>query len=583
MEFSPWIIMGAAGILMVVVLVLALGNIHREKRYMSQFLSEKGAALIRAVEAGARTGMMGMMWGDRQVQRLIEETADYPHIHFLAVTDRTGRFIAHSDRTKIGALFSESISAQALSPGTREQWFLTDPDDRPQTFVVYRTFRPMTRRGGHHMARDRGRRMPQMQNDPFFSEPDQAADRIIFVGLDIAPFEDARKVDMRNTIVLSAVLLLLGFAGFLSLFWAEGYRRTRQMLQDTSAFAREVVESLPVGLIATDRAGKIAFFNPAAEKITALLPEKMIGKTPEAVMSIPWCGLMPLLEKSEPVLEREMECRFAGGKSIPLSVSASRIVNEEGDLVGNILILRDLGEVRRLQEEIRRKEKLAAIGGLAAGVAHEIRNPLSSIKGLAAYFGSKFQEGSDDREAAEVMGREADRLNRAVSELLEFARPSELHLRPTDIKEVAAHALRLIRQDAEAKGIEIQLESSSEKLPQAMIDPDRISQCLLNLYLNAVEEMVEGGIMKVEAASAEEKNRVILQISDTGPGIAKDDLKKIFDPYFTTKPSGTGLGLAIVHKIVESHRGSIQVESEAGTGTRFILSLPIHPEGPAGL
>jgi two-component system sensor histidine kinase HydH len=257
---------------------------------------------------------------------------------------------------------------------------------------------------------------------------------------------------------------------------------------------------------------------------------------------------------------------------VPLSISASRIVSDAGHFVGHILILRDLREVKRLQDEIRQKEKLAALGSLSAGVAHEIRNPLSSIKGLASYFGDKFEPGSSDREAAEVMVREVERLNRVVSELLDFARPSELSRRQTDIVDVLNHSVRLVQQDAGLHHIEIRL-STADDLPPLFLDPDRFSQCLLNLYLNAIEAMTNGGVLTVEAAIAP-GGGLRITVTDTGPGIPEKYRSKIFDPYFTTKTTGTGLGLAIVYKIIEAHGGSISIESAPGGGTRFTVFLP---------
>jgi two-component system sensor histidine kinase HydH len=383
--------------------------------------------------------------------------------------------------------------------------------------------------------------------------------------------------------VISSVLLLLGFGGFLSLFWAHSYRTTKRSLQDTTAFADEVVTHLPVGLIATAADGKIAYFNSAAAKITDLKPEDARGKDPEEVLPSGLCGLKAFLEQGQLILEKEMECEFSGRNSVPLSVSAAQIVNEEGAFVGNVLILRDLGEVRRLQEEIHRKEKLAAIGSLAAGVAHEIRNPLSSIKGLAAYFGNKFEQGSEDKQAAEVMSQEVDRLNRVISELLDFARPSELNLKPADVNEVIEHSLRLVQQDSKAKNVEVRW-SGSEDIPSVLLDPDRFSQSLLNLYLNAIQAMEQGGILSVRS-SLGAHNDIEVEVADTGKGINHDDLDGIFDPYFTTKPSGTGLGLAIVHKIIEAHLGQIKVRSTPGKGTAFTISVPIqsgqHPEREA--
>jgi two-component system sensor histidine kinase HydH len=270
-----------------------------------------------------------------------------------------------------------------------------------------------------------------------------------------------------------------------------------------------------------------------------------------------------------------MECRFAGGRIVPVSVSASRIVNEVGDFVGEVMILRDLGEVRRLQDEVRRQENLAALGSLAAGVAHEIRNPLSAIKGLASFFAAQFEDGSDAQDAAGVMIQEVDRLNRAITELLDFARPTDLKPQSADLPALLDRSLKMIQQDAAAKNIRIELKINEGVCP-AMIDPDRLTQCLLNLYLNAIEAMEDGGVLAVDCCP--EDGGLKITVSDTGRGIAPEHLSKIFDPYFTTKKTGTGLGLAIVHKIIEAQLGRIKVESTPGRGSSFSIRLPCHGE-----
>ena len=578
MQTSPWVIMSAAIILLCIVVILAVQNINREKRYMSQILSEKGAALIKAFEAGTRTGMMGMMWGGDQVQRLLEETALQPDILYLAVTDRAGVIMGHSDKNRIGGQFVDAVSLKGLNPNTQEQWRLTDDVNGGRVFEVYRNFRPlanadlMMRERTASMTKQRRMMMPQ-RNDWCSPLKLSKNDQIIFVGLDVEPFEAAQREDIRNTIIISSILLILGIGSFLSVIYAQSYRLTRRSLQDTSAFADEVVKSLPVGLIATDKNGKVTFYNSAAERITGLDLLKSRGENPENVLPSNFCGLKEVLDRGEFISEREMECEFAEDRIVPVSVSASKIVNEEGQFVGQVLILRDLGEVRRLQDEIRRKEKLAAIGGLAAGVAHEIRNPLSSIKGIASYFKNKFEEDSHDKETAGVMIQEVDRLNRVISELLEFARPTQLNLQATDVNDLLEHSVRLVQQEASTKGIKIDLNLSQQRLV-ADIDSDRFSQCLLNLYLNAIQAMGNGGLLAVES-SVTLGSSIKIDIKDTGSGINSEDLNKIFDPYFTTKAKGTGLGLAIVHNIIEAHQGQVKVRSALGQGAVFRIVIPL--------
>ena len=243
------------------------------------------------------------------------------------------------------------------------------------------------------------------------------------------------------------------------------------------------------------------------------------------------------------------------------------------------------GRVRALEEEMRRKEKLAAVGSLAAGVAHEIRNPLSSIKGYATYFGMRFPEGSEDRKAAGVMVAEVERLNRVITELIGLSRPTDAALRPVRLDMVLDHVTSLILRDAETRRVKVVIRLP-RKAPLAMADPDRLGQALLNLCLNALEAMPPGG-GRLTLAAAQAGGRAIVTVKDNGTGIAPEHLSRIFDPYFTTKAKGTGIGLATVHKIVEALHGEITVASRPSEGKRqgetvFTLSLPLADAAGAG-
>lgn len=226
-----------------------------------------------------------------------------------------------------------------------------------------------------------------------------------------------------------------------------------------------------------------------------------------------------------------------------------------------------------LQDEMNRKEKLVALGHLAAGVAHEIRNPLSSIKGLAKYFAERAPADGEAHELAQVMAKEADRLNRVVSELLELVKPAHLSLQSVDLNEVITHSLQLVSQDARHREIDLHFLPDAA-LPRIEADPDRLTQVLLNLYLNAIQAIDRQGTIRV-AASASGTERVKITITDSGKGIAPEQLEAIFTPYFTTKADGTGLGLAVVQNIIEQHGGTIQADSPEGKGAVFTLWLPV--------
>jgi two-component system sensor histidine kinase HydH len=306
----------------------------------------------------------------------------------------------------------------------------------------------------------------------------------------------------------------------------------------------------------------------------AVRPEAAEGAPARSILPAPLLELRTSISREKSVVEKELNLTDPENTRIPVNVSTTNIVGEDGQYIGYMFVLKDLSELRLLELKIRQREKLAAIGDLAAGIAHEVRNPLSSIKGYVTYSGSLFPKDSENRRTAEITAEEVDRVNRVISELLEFARPSDLKLKTTDIVKLIEHATGIVAQEAAFAGVTM-VKQFGHNPPPVMIDPDRITQVILNLLINAVQAMEKGGQLTVE--TRRENESIVIDISDTGPGISPKDQSNVFNPYFTTKKKGTGLGLAIVHKIVEDHGGSIRIHSEEGHGTRVSMSLPLHP------
>lgn len=583
LSFSPWLLVGLALILGLVIAVLAARNAQREKLHMSQSLMARAESLIWALEAGTRAWMG--MGGGQNLQALLQETAKQPDVAFIMVADRNGLVLAHSDPSKVGLRRTEGGETAVTEATGTPQWRLIKAPDSGKVFEVYKTFSPLPGfghemwHGGMDDCSDRFSGMPRHGRPGAMAgnaPPPGTSGQIVYVGLDVRPFEAALDEDFRNTMVTALLTGLLGFGGFVSLFWAQSHRRTRRLLQDARAFASEVVTNLPVGLLTTDPEGRVALANETSSGLLGVASDALAGKPLEAVGGLDWTAFAEELAMGQAVLERETELTNASGERAPVSLSASRIVNEEGLFLGNLFILRDLREIKRLQEQVRRNERLSALGNLAAGIAHEIRNPLSSIKGFATFLAGKIQGEGPDKEAAKVMIQEVDRLNRVVSELLEFARPGRPVLKAGDVNAVIGRALRLAGSDAAAKGVEVRFQPDAS-LPSVPLDAERMTQALLNLFLNAVQAMDRGGVLEVSARTEGSPARLALRVADTGVGMSPEMLASIFNPYFTTRPSGTGLGLAIVHRVVEGHGGEIKVESRPGAGTTFTVLLPLGP------
>jgi two-component system sensor histidine kinase HydH len=571
-----WALIGAIVVLLPLFTFMTMASINRQQEKSTQLLLEKGAALIRSFEAGTRTGMMGMQRGGFQLQQLLTETAQQPDIVHLLVADVEGEIIAHNNLKLVGVSYDYTLDLIKISESKNLQWRILDYPDGTRVFEVFRKFTPTERPGGWmHGSGMMRRRMQQFsrEREKYHQSLDDSS-KIIFVGLDMTAIDEAHRADIRHAVIMGIILLLVGFAGITLLFLFQSYRATKVSLSRIKAFSDNVVENMPIGLIALDDQQRIAAFNHAAESLMQLSFQEVMGKAADQILPPELCAEMNCAEIKDQIIEKEVDCTVGNGQIVPLEIGASLLADENGTHLGYIILFKDLTEVRGLRREIERSQRLASVGRLAAGVAHEIRNPLSSIKGFATYFKQRYQDVPEDQQTADIMIQEVDRLNRVVSQLLEFARPVNVSPKPTSFKDLMADSVKLINQQAQDKQITVNTRNSNN-IDEIHIDPDRINQVLLNLYLNAIEAMEPGGNLQIEISDREENGGLNIQISDTGHGITAEDLPKIFDPYFTTKSSGTGLGLAIAHNIVEAMGGTIEVKSEAGKGTTFAIRLPI--------
>ena len=618
MGVPPWVLIGAVAVLLPIFTFLTIENINRQKEKSIQLLLEKGAALIRSFEAGTRFGMMDMHRGGFQLQRLLTETAHQPDIVYLSVADINGIIKAHSNLEEVGKRIESQSNLAEIYNAKHIFWRQLTRPEGAKVFEVFRKFSPARRpkgmRRGSMMMGPRFRRPPDRgKHSP---APEDDSKSIIFIGLDMTPIIEARKADIRHGIIMGVILLLLGFAGFMLIFILQSYRATRASLSRIKAFSDNVVENMPIGLVALDNQRRIAAFNNTAESVLQLAHRRVIGEDaakilpPEiyaeikildhqdttATPTLPsplravgstsrkasrgrvWEGVKKSGSPHGQVIEKEIDCTVGDGKVVPLEIGASLLEDENRTSLGYVILFKDLTEMRLLRREIERSRRLASVGRLAAGVAHEIRNPLSSIKGFATYFKERYPDIPRDQQTATIMIQEVDRLNRVVSQLLEFARPVNIKPQPTNLKILINDSIKLVENQAAQKDIAIKTHISNPAT-EIMIDPDRLNQVLLNLYLNAIESMVSGDELKIELSSDSEAGGTEIRIEDTGCGISPEDLSKIFDPYYTTKSSGTGLGLAIAHNIIEAIGGQILVVSRPGQGTIFKIIIP-DPDKP---
>jgi len=231
-------------------------------------------------------------------------------------------------------------------------------------------------------------------------------------------------------------------------------------------------------------------------------------------------------------------------------------------------------EKEKLASELRRTERLRMIGILAAEMAHEIKNPLASIKTFTTYLPEKSKDPVFLEQFKKVVGSEVDKIDKIVKELLDFSKPKSPEMKPVEIRMIVTHCIDLFQNEFSKKRIEVASNGIASSL-RILGDKSQLEQAMMNILLNSVESMEEGG--ELEVTVSKENDFARIEIQDTGKGIPKEDLPYIFDPFFTKKDEGTGLGLAITHRIIEEHKGKISVASEVGKGTTFTVELPLYP------
>jgi len=599
---SPWLLAAAIGLLSMIIVIFAANNIKRERGMLSDGLFRKGESIIRFVEAGMRasmmTGMVGGMMGMNvpsdggaaQTQRLIEQVSESPDIYYIAVIDVSGRVLVHSDPEKVGTTISRDINIlnQADTGGTFHIVNFTGP--RYKVFEVLGPFKPFRGRGGLQRWRDQFKQqhpLKQQQSTQGDAPPDSwhqstlgsdTHPQFILVGLDMTELENTVRRYRFQMIFMSLTLLLIGLGGWISLMAAQSYSISQDALNRVQAFTGLLISRLPVGIIATDQEGRIKTFNSTAAAMTDRNVDSVLNAEPGSVLPPEVVRFfMPDDQKNE-VTDRNVMLTGTNSTVYSLHLSSLPVYNQYAEFMGRVLLMYDLSELKRLEKEIQRHDRLVALGKMAAGVAHEVRNPLSSIKGFATLLGSKFKDGSQEHEAADLLVQEAERLNRSITELLNYARPTTLRKEPVNLGEVVDLSLKLISSDAQSLDVNISQDIAAD-LPTISVDRDKINQVLLNLYLNglqAMEQLDSEKELKVSLHRDAAGEALVIEVQDTGCGISPEDLDRVLDPYFTTKADGTGLGLALAYKIIDEHNGSISFSSKEGEGTTVTVTLPIY-------
>ena len=344
-------------------------------------------------------------------------------------------------------------------------------------------------------------------------------------------------------------------------------------------YIQDILDAMTSGVLTVDIFGRIITFNPMAEKITKLSAEEIIGRNYKEVFSSK-SAIYQTIEATfhnKYFVDFETSLVSSEKNLIPVSLSNTLLRDSQGKKTGVLLVMADLMELKVLRDKARQADKVTAFGTMAAGMAHEIKNPLSSMKVLAQLLPTKYDETEFKNKIIEIMPREINRIDRIVESLLGFARATSPKFIAINLNQLIAQSVEHFNHQAESAKVKI--IPNYGQIPQIEADPDQLMQIFVNLILNAIQSMASGGELKISTSQGRKIENILenvkVEMEDTGHGISADGLNKLFDPFFTTKYAGTGLGLTIAHSIVDSHGGTIEVQSVLGKGSIFTIYLPV--------
>lgn len=516
------------------------------------------AVAVRQLRAGARQGAWVVCADPKSllrfrrrvgIGRLIQDLGESSEIAYIALQDSVGIISASKNVATLTSLASDPFLAEALAQRESKSRLSTFQGEQ-----VFEVAKPFT--------------------------VDGVTFGLFRVGLRMDAVRHAVTRTKQRAVAVGVGLLVVGVLLFNFLVTHQNYGLLTDAYSRIHTYTGNILENMADAVVAVDREGRITLFNRAAEKLFNRSAEEAIGKHCGDILGRQQSLLDQALATGVGVRDQEVSYHL-GDRRATLLVTTTLLRGSDGSIHSAVAVLKDLTEKKALEASLRQRERLSAMGELAAGVAHEIRNPLNAIAMIAQRFEKEFvpKEGEAEyRQLARAVVAETRRVSEIVQRFLEFARPPQLQLRDIDLSEVAARAARLVQSQALQQ--EITLET--DLLPNLILplDSNQMEQVLLNLLQNSLHATPRGGRIRVR--SYRRADEIVAEVQDTGLGIPQENLNKIFDLYFTTKETGTGMGLSLSHRIVSEHGGRMEVESEVGKGTtvRVVLPLASRPDEP---
>ncbi|MCK4224844.1 MAG: PAS domain S-box protein [candidate division Zixibacteria bacterium] len=409
---------------------------------------------------------------------------------------------------------------------------------------------------------------------PFKSE--EIPSGIFRVGLSLQGYKKVTASYQKQMILFSIILFFLGLLIIGIVIINQNYFVLDRSYKEIKTLTGNVLEAMHSTVVAVDERGKIVMLNRLAEDLFGVSKDHAINRDYNSIFPDDPCLLKQALDEKRTTRDVETEFRTISGEEKALMIGTSCLFDEEKKFKGAVAVIHDITELKKYEEEAKRAERLSALGNLAAGVAHEIRNPLNAISITAQRLKAEFVPQKDQEEYTsftKIILNEIKRLDKIINQFLSLAKAQKLNLIPTDMSKFLNEVVDLAEIEANQKDLQVTREINS--LLETRIDPEGMKKALLNIMLNGIQAMPSSGKLSVRSYLNDLQKTITIEIKDSGPGIPKESLSKIFQPYFSTKEKGTGLGLSIAYRIISDHKGKIEVKSEVGKGTIFTIKLPM--------
>ncbi|MCK4233599.1 PAS domain-containing protein, partial [candidate division WOR-3 bacterium] len=402
---------------------------------------------------------------------------------------------------------------------------------------------------------------------PFFI--DDTPYGLFRLGLSLEDYNLVLRGTKRHIVILCLFLFVIGFVIIGFIITGQNYRLLNESFKQMEIFTKKVMDGINSAIVSIDKDLIITYINRSTTSMLSLSEENLLGKNYKQIFPSDELLLEKSLSLERNIDEIEKDYTLPSGKRIFLGITTSLLTDEGGEIIGATGLIRDLTLINKLKEDLQEKERLKIIGDLASGVAHEIRNPLNALRLSIGKL--KSDKKRETNELLKIITDEIGRIEKTVEDFLSFTRPFTLRLSNVKLNQILNEIMSLMEEKAIIKNIIMKKEF--EVIPVILGDETELRRVFMNIIRNSIDASSDGGEILVKTICYNES--VEVRIKDTGIGISKEDLKRIFNPYFSKKKGGTGLGMNIAKRIIEGHKGTISIESEVNKGTEVIIRLPV--------